>query len=303
MRFIVTGASSFIGKATVKKLLDNGHKVTAFRHSYEEDEDDLPHRADIWLHFAWAGAGSKGRMDEEIQGFNIGMSMAALEKALELKCGKFIFAGSQAEYGMAQDGNLKKEELKAEPVSAYGDAKLLFSKLAETRINAFNNSEDCQKPMRFVHMRLFSVYGPGDHEDSLINTVINKLSKGESVELGACLQQWNYMYIDDAVEAIYMLCTKFTGGVYNIGSKDTRPLKSFVEEAAEIVLEKTGTDDTAEEPSKIDSRLLRFGVRKDNAEGNADLSPDISKLEGLGFEPKVPFAEGIKKTIDSRLND
>ena len=121
MRFVLTGASSFLGSAVVKRLKEEGHKVTGFRHSYEEDEDELPHRADAWIHFAWAGVGSAGRQDDEIQGYNVGMSMAALEKAIELNCKKFIFAGSQAEYGRAQDGGLKNEDGPAEPVSAYGD--------------------------------------------------------------------------------------------------------------------------------------------------------------------------------------
>ena len=84
-------------------------------------------------------------------------------------------------------------------------------------------------------MRFFSVYGPGDHKESLINTLVNKLSNGESVELGNCGQQWNYMYIDDAVDAVFTLCTKFTGDTYNIASEDTRSLKEYVEEAAKLI--------------------------------------------------------------------
>lgn len=296
MRFVVTGASSFLGSAVVKKLREEGHKVTEFRHSYEEDEDDLPHRADAWIHFAWAGKGSEGRQDEEVQGYNIGMSMGALEKAIELNCKKFIFAGSQAEYGRAQDGSLKNEDGPAEPVSAYGDAKLLFSKLARTRIDAYNREENCPRPMRYVHMRLFSVYGPGDHKESLINTLVNKLYNGESVELGNCGQQWNYMYIDDAVDAVFTLCTKFTGDTYNIASEDTRPLKEYVEEAAKLIAayreEKTGEAVNA-------SELLHFGAREDNAEGAADLSPDTTKIKALGFESKTSFAEGIRKILET----
>lgn len=306
MRFVVTGSSSFIGRAVVKRLIEDGHKVTQFNHSYEEDEDDLPHKADAWLHFAWAGAGSEGRMDEEVQGYNLGMSMGALEKAIELSCKKFIFAGSQAEYGRAQDGSLKREDGIAEPVSPYGDAKLLFSKLAQTRIDAFNRQEDCQRPMRYVHMRLFSVYGPGDHETSLVNTLVDRLMRGESAELGPCEQNWDYLYIDDAVEAIMTLCTKFTGDTYNIGSGDIRPLKDYVEEIRDIVEEyvqgsakgSTACDTAVNEHA--DNGLLRFGVRGDNAEGSADLSPDTTRIRLLGFEPKVSFREGIKKVIEYR---
>ena len=298
MRFVVTGASSFLGSAVVKRLREEGHKVTEFRHSYEEDEDDLPHRADAWIHFAWAGKGSLGRQDDEIQGYNIGMSMGALEKAIELQCKKFIFAGSQAEYGMAQDGGPKSEDGPTEPVSAYGDAKLLFSKLARTRIDAYNRQEDCPRPMRYVHMRLFSVYGPGDHDTSLINTLIDKLSKGERAELGACSQQWNYLYIDDAVDAVMLLCTKFTGDTYNIASDDTRPLREYVEEAADII--DACSREKADTKTKSARELLSFGVREDNAEGAADLSPDTSKMRALGFEAKTSFADGIKHILEAK---
>ncbi len=298
MRFVVTGASSFLGSAVIKRLKEEGHKVTEFRHSYEEDEDDLPHRADAWIHFAWAGAGSAGRQDDEIQGYNIGMSMAALEKAIELNCRKFIFAGSQAEYGKAQDGGFKNEDGPAEPVSAYGDAKLLFSKLARTRIEAYNREENCPRPMRYVHMRFFSVYGPQDHRTSLISTLIDKLSKGERVELGPCNQKWNYLYIDDAVEGVLTLCTKFTGDTYNIGSDDIRPLRKYVTEAAEVIAEYF---ESAELSRDRLIELLCFGERDNNAEGSADLSPDNSKMKALGFEAKVSFREGIGRTLKYRV--
>ncbi|MBQ1423581.1 MAG: NAD(P)-dependent oxidoreductase [Lachnospiraceae bacterium] len=183
---------------------------------------------------------------------------------------------------------LKSEDGPAEPVSEYGRAKLMFGKFAENMIERINSSEECLRPMRYVHLRLFSVYGPGDHEGSLVSSLIRKLKAGEAVELGNCGQQWNYLYIDDAAEAIALMCEKFTGGIYNIGGTDTRPLRSYVEELASILEE--------DEKKELKS-LLRFGMRPDNAEGPADLSPDITKLKLMGFEPKVSFADGIRMML------
>ncbi|MBQ9420360.1 MAG: NAD(P)-dependent oxidoreductase [Lachnospiraceae bacterium] len=293
MHIIVTGASSFLGRAACEKLKEHGHRVTAFRHSFNEEPPELvPMNADVWLHFAWAGVGSAGRSDPMIQQYNLDMSVDAVAKATEIGCRKFIFAGSQAEYGHAQDGSLKSEDGPVDPVSEYGRAKQMFGRLAENFVDRYNSSEECRRPMRYVHLRLFSVYGPGDHEGSLVNSVIRKLQAGETVELGKCAQQWNYLYIDDAAEAIALMCEKFTGGIYNIGSSDIRPLRSYVEELASILEENAGS-------SKDLKSQLRFGVRPDNAEGPADLSPDITKLTLMGFEPKVSFAEGIRRMLES----
>ena len=289
MHIIVTGASSFLGRAACHKLKEHGHEVTAFRHSFNEEPPELvPSAADVWLHFAWAGVGSEGRSDPMVQQYNLDMSLDAVAKAAETGCRKFIFAGSQAEYGHAQDGSLKSEDGPAEPVSEYGRAKLMFGKFAENMIERINSSEECLRPMRYVHLRLFSVYGPGDHEGSLVSSLIRKLKAGETAELGNCGQQWNYLYIDDAAEAIALMCEKFTGGIYNIGGTDTRPLRSYVEELASILEEDEG---------KELKSLLRFGMRPDNAEGPADLSPDITKLKLMGFEPKVSFADGIRMML------
>jgi nucleoside-diphosphate-sugar epimerase len=294
MHIIVTGASSFLGRAVVEKLKEHGHRVTAFRHSFNEAPPvEVPAAADVWVHFAWAGAGSAGRSDPDIQKYNLDMSLDAVAKAIESGCRKFVFAGSQAEYGHAQDGGPKKEDGPVAPVSEYGAAKELFSHMAETMIDGYNRSEQCMRPMRYVHMRLFSVYGPGDHSSSLVSSLIRSLREGEGVDLGPCTQQWNYLYIDDAADAVAILCEKFTGGIYNVGSRDTRPLKDYVRELAEIVSE-TMSGNAADA-----SRFLRFGVRPDNAEGPADLSPDITKLSLMGFEPKVCFAEGIRRMIGS----
>ena len=303
MKVVVTGASSFLGKAVIKKLKTEGHSVTEFSHSYDEDEDRLPEEADIWIHFAWAGAGSAGRQDEKVQEYNVVMSMAALEKAMKLRCSKFMFAGSQAEYGRAQDGACKEEYGLAEPVSAYGRAKLLFSRLAQMRTEEYNRDENADIPMQYVHMRFFSVYGPGDHPTSLVNMVAESIIKGERLELGACEQMWNYLYIDDAAEAVLTLLDKGTAGIYNIAGNDTRPLKEYVLEAAETVagcIRSLRKEAAAQADDKPNS-LLIFNARGNNAEGSADLSPDISRLRALGFEERVSFKEGIKQIIAEKI--
>ncbi len=278
MRIIITGATSFIGRAAAACLESHGHTVVRLRHSFNEEPESLPDSAEVWLHFAWAGSGSSDRADEVIQRFNVDMTLKAVRKADELGCKSFVFAGSQAEYGHQQDGSLKEEYGPTYPVSEYGKGKEIVRKLAERYIAESGTS------MQYVHMRIFSVYGPGDHGYSLVNSLMAGFKRGETIELGNCTQLWNYLYINDAAEAIALLCENASAGIYNVGGDDIRTLKAYVEELHELM---GGRGCAA------------FGRRADNAEGPADLSPDISRIRELGFVQKVSFAEGIRQMLEA----
>lgn len=280
---IITGAGSFLGRAVAEKLIANGYELSKLKHSFDESLDvPLPEEADVWLHFAWAGTSHASRSDESIQEGNIAMSLKAFKKAMELDTGRFIFAGSQAEYGHAQDGGLKKEDGPTAPVSEYGKAKLKFYE------KALDELASCRSDMQYIHMRIFSAYGPGDHEGTLINTLIDDLPQGRCISLSSCRQLWDYIYIDDLARAIVVLCERAVSGSYNVASGDIRPLREYILHAARILVGGKA------------SRLLHFGERSDNAEGAADLSPDISRLKSLGFRPRVSFLQGLDLTLRSK---
>ena len=290
MRVIVTGARSFIGSHTVRRLKEAGAEVTELRHSFEEAEESLPQRADVWIHFAWAGRGPLGRADRAIQEKNIDMSMAALKKARELGVQSFLFAGSQAEYGRELRPHIR-EDSPCDPVREYGKAKKAFSELARSYLEAEQKSASDRQALPvpgFIHLRIFSVYGPGDREDSLISSAIRLFSRDEPMELSNCGQLWDYMYVKDTADAIVMMALGYesTGpGSYeaiNIAGEDIRPLREYVKELRELM----GS-----------SSELRFGKRASNIEGSGDLAPDISKLRGLGFREVYSFSRGIKETL------
>ena len=278
MRIIITGATSFIGRASAAYLESRGHELIRLRHSFDEEPDRLPRTAEVWLHFAWAGSGSSDRADEVLQRFNVDMTMEAVHKADELGCKRFVFAGSQAEYGHQQDGGLKTEYGPTYPVSEYGKGKEVVRLLTERYISENDSS------MQYVHMRIFSVYGPGDHAYSLVNSLIEGFKRDETIELGNCTQLWNYLYINDAAEAVGLLCEKAEAGIYNVAGDDIRTLRAYVEELYELMGGRG---------------IAAFGRRADNAEGPADLSPDISRIKALGFTPKTSFAEGVRSMLES----
>lgn len=181
--------------------------------------------------------------------------MNALKLAEQLKCQKFIFSGSQAEYGKA---------------------KLEFSKLSQ---------EFCVRAaISYIHLRIFSVYGIGDREGTLVDSCIKKFNSGGGLLLGSCQQKWNYLYIDDFVFMILKVIESGNAeGIYNVASQDTRLLSSFVKEIYELS-NKQGT--------------YRFAEMTANPEGSPSLNPNTARVMSLIGEYEMKsFAMGIKEIM------
>ena len=233
--------------------------------------DDPAPLIDAWIHFAWDGVGSAGRSDTNIQIENIQNAKKAYLYAKLLGARKFLFAGSQAEYGR---GNHRVPL----PVSPYGKAKLSFGRWATEQSLLSEIYDDA--PMQFIHMRIYSVYGSGDHETSLVNTVLRAALRHEAVTLGPCEQRWNYLEVHDLARAIRILLSSedTRTGIYDIAGSDSRMLKKYV---------------IAMNAIAGDGAELRFGTRANNAEGAANMSPEILKLQRLGFHQEISFEAGI----------
>lgn len=272
--------------------------------------DDPAPLIDAWIHFAWDGVGSAGRSDTNIQIENIQNAKKAYLYAKLLGARKFLFAGSQAEYGI---GNHRVPM----PVSPYGKAKLSFGRWATEQSLLSEIYDDA--PMQFIHMRIYSVYGSGDHETSLVNTVLHAALRHEAITLGPCEQRWNYLEVHDLAHAIRILLSSedTRTGIYDIAGSDSRMLKKYVIAMNAIAARFAAnadttpgcsamtaagathaataggqTTDTAAGASPTGAEL-RFGTRANNAEGAANMSPEILKLQRLGFHQEISFEAGI----------
>ena len=272
--------------------------------------DDPAPLIDAWVHFAWDGVGSAGRSDTNIQIENIQNAKKAYLYAKLLGARKFLFAGSQAEYGR---GNHRVPL----PVSPYGKAKLSFGRWATEQSLLSEIYDDA--PMQFIHMRIYSVYGSGDHETSLVNTVLRAALRHEAIILGPCEQRWNYLEVHDLARAIRILLSSedTRTGIYDIAGSDSRMLKKYViamnaiaarfaanadttadgdattaAGATQAVTAGGQTTDTAAGVTPTGAEL-RFGTRANNAEGAANMSPEILKLQRLGFHQEISFEAGI----------
>lgn len=242
-RILVTGASSFIGLRLCELLAKYGAEVYAMVREGSPGIQQLLHLQDvrcvigstetiektfqelilidIVYHLAWSGVGITGRSDSCIQAHNYSQSMNVLFQSRLYGCKLFLFGGSQAEYGN-NHSQLTSELSDCHPESEYGKAKLKFT----TR-----GIEFCRESgMNYRMGRIFSVYGPGDHPWTLVSSLIASMYNNQVLPLSSCSQYWNFLYIDDAANALIALSSaECPNGIYNIASQTTQPLKNFVD--------------------------------------------------------------------------
>lgn len=309
MNAVVTGATSFLGRALVNQLLKDGIRVyavirpgsknkgllnhnsshlTIIERSLEDLGDicsDIQEPCDYFYHFGWEGSGSLNRMKKEVQQKNAEDGLKALEGARRLGCARFLFSGSQAEYGIHQESI--DEETPCRPVSEYGKAKLQFLNRADELIRAWKETNVAD--FQYIHARIFSVYGPGDHPWSLVESCLRTFSGGEYLSLGECTQMWNFLYVDDCIRALRLLMEQKNvgSGIYNIAGAETetKPLREYIRRMYELC----GSHGS-----------YSYGRRAENAEGPANLIPDIRKLQKeTGWQQEVDFSEGIRRTLSA----
>lgn len=296
-RVIITGATSFIGLIFIKMALEKGLEVVAVVRPNTrkrsllpssplltvvetgmEDYSALPQLVarpcDVFFHLAWNGTRGAERMDEQMQSFSYRSSLAAALSARALGCRLFISAGSQAEYGNSC-GPIGEDAI-CRPNTEYGKYKLrLYEELREQ--SAFYG-------FHFKEPRFFSLYGPRDFEQTLVISTLKKMLANEPCDLTACVQNWDFLYIDDAVRGVFLLMEQeCADGAYNFGSGISQSLKEYVQVMAKL----TQTES-----------ILRFGAIPYPATGMVSLEPVVKKLKSeTGWRPQVSFQEGILKII------
>lgn len=299
MRCLVTGASGHIGAFLTKGLLARGCEVAVL----VRPESDLWRLADVlkqvriihgvlgdldaaraglnsWepeavFHLAWQGVTDAFRNDSAQITCNVSGSLALFEAVCEAGCRTWIGVGSQAEYG-ALEGVLS-EERTPHPVTAYGVAKLCLGMLTE-KLCATTET-------RFLWLRLLAAYGPMDDARHLLPSVVEQLLSGQRPAMTLGEQRWDYLYVDDAVEAICRLALETEAqGVFNLGSGEAHTVREWAETARDLI-----------DPSLP----LGFGEVAYRSDQVMHLQADISKLQAAtGWQPRVGIREGLQRTID-----
>lgn len=296
-RLFITGASGFVGAATLKEALSAGHEVIApirpgspalrlapYAGRFSRVDADLRDRhalsaalqsssPDAVIHLAWAGVGNAARFDRAQITDNLEATCLLLEAAAAAGCKSFIGFGSQGEYGPLNK-RISETDL-PEPTTLYGAAKL--STLYLTRQLA------AQAGMRHAWLRLFSTYGPGDNDGWLIPTLIRDMLAGQRPKTTLGTQYWDWLYIDDVAEAILAVVNSQAAGVFNLGSGRPVTVRHVVETIRDLA---------------APGMELIFGEIPFRPDQVMHMEADITRLaSATGWRPRSSIEDGLAQTV------
>lgn len=299
-RAIVTGATGAVGTALVRELIENNietlvlcregssriqqipkHPLVTLRYCSLDQlafiENDTGKTFDVFYHLAWEGTTGVARNDMYLQHRNARYALDAVDAAHRFGCKKYIGAGSQAEYGRV-DGVLRSDT-PTFPETGYGIAKLCAGQMSREQAH--------QLGMEHNWVRILSVYGPNDGEQSVVMYTINKLKNHEIPQFTKGEQIWDYLYSDDAGRAFRLIGEKgIDGKVYVLGSGKAKPLGKYLEDIRNIV---NPTGEIALGAIPYGDKQIMF------------LQADITELvRDTAWQPSMDFKNGITNIL--RIN-
>ena len=213
---------------------------------------------------------------------NVDGTLRLLVAARDAKVKRFLFASSSSIYGDT-DAPLKHEGLPANPMSPYALQKYTGERYCQLFYRLYG--------LPTVALRYFNVFGPRQRHDSPYSGVIARfctafLGGERSVIYGDGLQSRDFTYIENVIQAnllaVQAPIEKVAGRVLNIACGGSIDLLRLVAELQKL----TGLNlEPRFEPQRTgDVRSSRADVQ--------------AAREILGYDPSVPFAEGLRHTLD-----
>lgn len=304
---LVTGGAGFIGSHVVERLLREGQRVVVLdnydpfypREQKEanllavlshplltvvegdvRDRDALEklfatHEPESVVHLA-ARPGVRASVGQETlyTAVNVAGTLNVLEVAAQAKVKNFIFGSSSSVY--AGDALPFREDAAADrPLSPYAATKRAGELLAHAYSYLYGLPVTC--------LRLFSVYGPRLRPDLAISRFARAIVRGEALPIyGDGSAARDYTYVDDVVDGILAALRRPKPyEIINLG--DSRSVS--VRQVVALLEEHLG-------------KRARCVFSPPNPSDAPVTCADISKAKRLlGYEPKVPFEEGIARFV------
>jgi dTDP-glucose 4,6-dehydratase len=302
-RAVITGGAGFLGSHLCERFLDEGYEVLCLdnfltggptnvedflgHHRFRlirADVTDFVHvvgPVDIVLHFA-SPASPIDYLQLPLETLKVGSigTMHTLGLAKE-KGARYVLASTSETYGDPQ--------VHPQPESYWGHVNPVGPRGVYDEAKRFG--EAITMAYRRYHevntgiVRVFNTSGPRmrPRDGRAVPTFIRQALKGEPITVaGDGKQTRSIQYVDDLVEGVWRFSQTDHPGPVNIGN----PHEVSMLELAELIVQLAGSK----------SEIVFIERPEDDPTVR---QPDITLArELLGWEPKVPLEDGLKRTID-----
>ncbi len=300
----MTGGAGFIGSHLVRALLDRGDDVRVLDDFSTGKRDNLTEiferieliegdirepptctRActgvDVVFHLAARGSVPLSvREPVRTHAINVTGTLNMLIAARDAGVGRFVYSSSSSVYGDTPTLP-KREDMRPRPVSPYAVSKLAGEMYAAAFAKCYG--------MQTVSLRYFNVFGPRQDPNSqyaaAIPAFVSRMVRGERpVVFGDGEQTRDFCFVENVVRANLLAAEapNVTGEAVNIACGERVSINRVIE----LINEYLGTDlpPVYEPPRPGDVRDSLAAL------------DEAKRL--IGYEPKVLFAEGLKRSID-----
>ena len=302
--FLITGGNGFIGRNIANLLVKKKYKVIVYDNEFRNSVKELNNKkikfikgdirdkkkldialklSDAVIHLAYIN-GTKYfyKIPEQILDVAIKGNINIFDGCKKYNIQELYLASSSEVYQTPINVPTKETEpLKIpdifNPRYSYGGGKIL------TELMGINYGKKFFK--KLVIFRPHNVYGPYMGEEHVIPEFIKKvknLRNGILKIQGSGKESRSFIYIDDFVEAFYLLITKGKHlNIYNIGSTESIEIFDLAKTILKLFNKK----------AKIKKTAIKKG-------GTKIRLPDISKIKKIGFLQKYNLDKGLKKIIN-----
>jgi UDP-glucose 4-epimerase len=297
---VIHGASSFLGKNFIQVLIskkidvhiiarsttkipffENCQTVKIYRYKQDISEIDcktIEIENPVFFEFSWHGVFGSDRNSTEQITVNIPLVISSIAYASKLNASHWIGIGSQAEYGDLNK-EISEEDI-CSPTTLYGKSKLLCSTISADLCKAYN--------IEHSWLRLFSVFGPNDNHDWLIQYLIKEMLNNNEINVTKGEQVWDYLFIDDISLMLIKLMNAKGIGIANLGSGQPIQVRDLIEKIKALTFSKS---------------IINFGAIPYRHDQVMYMSANIKKLSNhLQWQPQTNIEEGLIKTIEFLKN-
>jgi dihydroflavonol-4-reductase len=319
LRYLVTGATGFIGPYLISKLLSLGHSCrclvrsvskanTVLEPGVELIEGDITDKStlkgiasgiDGIFHLATLGHMHNFDAPQDMfNQVNIHGTVNIMDEALKAGAKKIVHCSSMAAMGICKDIPAN-EESECLPHHPYGKSKLMAEKEVLRLVT--------DKGLPAVIVRFSMVYGPGDRRDILRLARLTK--KGLMPKIGSRAKLTPLIHVEDAVNGLILAMDRGkVGEIYLITNAKSEPFDNIIKIIKEALGVSSmsipvpewaalGAASVIEGLSKILGKAP-IVTRKNIESTITDRVFSIEKAKReLGFEPLIDPEKGLRDTV------